>query len=175
MFRWTPEATDEQKQQVAAELRRLPGLLPVLRAGCGWCDGGLLAGALDWPQGCPAELPFDSPVPCLMVDEVAYQGPAVFAHESGGQVRAAGRRGTPGEPAQALGGDLAQRGAAETGCACAMPLRGYTASALAWFHISRHRVPIRAWSTPRAARMGSTSRQWGSFSPLNARQIVGAE
>jgi Stress responsive A/B Barrel Domain len=32
MFRWTPEATDEQKQQVAAELRRLPGLLPVLRA-----------------------------------------------------------------------------------------------------------------------------------------------
>jgi hypothetical protein len=32
MFRWTPEATDEQKQRVAAELRRLPALLPVLRA-----------------------------------------------------------------------------------------------------------------------------------------------
>ena len=32
MFRWTPEATEEQKQQVAAELRRLPALLPVLRA-----------------------------------------------------------------------------------------------------------------------------------------------
>ena len=26
MFRWTAEATDEQKQQVAAELRRLPAL-----------------------------------------------------------------------------------------------------------------------------------------------------
>ena len=32
MFRWTAEATEEQKQQVAAELRRLPALLPVLRA-----------------------------------------------------------------------------------------------------------------------------------------------
>ncbi|HLK76583.1 MAG TPA: Dabb family protein [Streptosporangiaceae bacterium] len=32
MFRWTAEATDAQKQQVAAELGRLPGLLPVLRA-----------------------------------------------------------------------------------------------------------------------------------------------
>jgi len=32
MFRWAAEATDEQKQQVAAELRRLPALLPVLRA-----------------------------------------------------------------------------------------------------------------------------------------------
>ena len=31
MFRWTPEATQEQKQRVAAELRRLPALLPVLR------------------------------------------------------------------------------------------------------------------------------------------------
>ena len=32
MFCWIPEATEEQKQQVAAELRRLPALLPVLRA-----------------------------------------------------------------------------------------------------------------------------------------------
>jgi stress responsive alpha/beta barrel protein len=32
MFRWAAEATEEQKQQVAAELRRLPALLPVLRA-----------------------------------------------------------------------------------------------------------------------------------------------
>jgi hypothetical protein len=31
MFGWAAEATDEQKQQVAAELRRLPALLPVLR------------------------------------------------------------------------------------------------------------------------------------------------
>ncbi len=34
MFRWTPEATEEQKQQVAAELRRLPAQLPVLRDSC---------------------------------------------------------------------------------------------------------------------------------------------
>ena len=32
LFRWTPDATQEQKQRVAAELRRLPALLPVLRA-----------------------------------------------------------------------------------------------------------------------------------------------
>ena len=32
MFRWTAEATQEQKERVAAELRRLPALLPVLRA-----------------------------------------------------------------------------------------------------------------------------------------------
>ena len=32
MFSWTAEVTGEQKQQVAAELRRLPALLPVLRA-----------------------------------------------------------------------------------------------------------------------------------------------
>jgi Stress responsive A/B Barrel Domain len=32
LFRWTPEATAEQKQRVAAELSRLPGLVPSLRA-----------------------------------------------------------------------------------------------------------------------------------------------
>ena len=32
MFRWIPEATQEQKQRVTAELSRLPALLPVLRA-----------------------------------------------------------------------------------------------------------------------------------------------
>jgi Stress responsive A/B Barrel Domain len=32
LFRWTPDATQEQQQRVAAELRRLPALLPVLRA-----------------------------------------------------------------------------------------------------------------------------------------------
>ena len=32
MFRWTPEATQEQKLRVTAELSRLPALLPVLRA-----------------------------------------------------------------------------------------------------------------------------------------------
>jgi Stress responsive A/B Barrel Domain len=32
VFRWTADATEAQKQQVATELMRLPGLLPVLRA-----------------------------------------------------------------------------------------------------------------------------------------------
>ena len=32
MSRWTAEATEEEKQQVAAEFRRLSALLPVLRA-----------------------------------------------------------------------------------------------------------------------------------------------
>jgi Stress responsive A/B Barrel Domain len=32
MFRWTPEATEDAKQRVATELRRLPAMLPVLRA-----------------------------------------------------------------------------------------------------------------------------------------------
>jgi len=31
LFRWTPEATAEQKQRVAAELSRLPALVPSLR------------------------------------------------------------------------------------------------------------------------------------------------
>jgi hypothetical protein len=31
LIRWTPEATAEQKQRVAAELSRLPALLPWLR------------------------------------------------------------------------------------------------------------------------------------------------
>jgi hypothetical protein len=32
LFNWTPEATDEQKERVAAQLGRLPGLIPSLRA-----------------------------------------------------------------------------------------------------------------------------------------------
>jgi hypothetical protein len=31
LFRWAPGATDEQKQRVAAELSRLPALVPSLR------------------------------------------------------------------------------------------------------------------------------------------------
>ena len=31
IIRWTPEATDEAKQRVAAELSRLPALIPSLR------------------------------------------------------------------------------------------------------------------------------------------------
>jgi Stress responsive A/B Barrel Domain len=44
IFRWIAEATEEQKQQVAAELRRLPALLPVLRAYHVGPDLGLVEG-----------------------------------------------------------------------------------------------------------------------------------
>jgi hypothetical protein len=48
MFRWTPEATPEQKQRVAAELRRLPALLPVLRAYHVGADLGLVEGNFEF-------------------------------------------------------------------------------------------------------------------------------
>jgi hypothetical protein len=48
MFRWTPEATAEQKQRVAAELRRLPALLPVLRAYHVGADLGLVQGNFEF-------------------------------------------------------------------------------------------------------------------------------
>jgi Stress responsive A/B Barrel Domain len=48
MFRWAPEATEEQKQQVAAGLRRLPALLPVLRAYHVGPDLGLAGGNFEF-------------------------------------------------------------------------------------------------------------------------------
>jgi Stress responsive A/B Barrel Domain len=48
MFRWTPEAMPEQKQRVAAELRRLPALLPVLRAYHVGADLGLVEGNFEF-------------------------------------------------------------------------------------------------------------------------------
>jgi hypothetical protein len=48
VFRWTAEATEEQKQQVAAVLRRLPALLPVLRAYQVGPDLGLAEGNFDF-------------------------------------------------------------------------------------------------------------------------------
>ncbi len=48
MFRWTPEATQEQKQRVTAELSRLPALLPVLRAYHMGADLGINEGTFDW-------------------------------------------------------------------------------------------------------------------------------
>jgi hypothetical protein len=48
MFRWTPEAAEEQKQRVAAELRRLPALLPVLRAYHVGPDLGLAGGNFEF-------------------------------------------------------------------------------------------------------------------------------
>lgn len=44
---------------------------------------GLLAGALDGPQGRFAELPLDPPVPRLVADEIADQRPAVVAYLAG--------------------------------------------------------------------------------------------
>jgi hypothetical protein len=48
MFRWTPEAAEEQKQRVAAELSRLPALLPVLRAYRMGADLGVNEGNFEW-------------------------------------------------------------------------------------------------------------------------------
>ncbi len=48
MFRWTPEATQEQKDRVAAELRRLPALLPVLRGYDVGADLGLAEGNFEF-------------------------------------------------------------------------------------------------------------------------------
>jgi stress responsive alpha/beta barrel protein len=48
LFRWTPDATQEQKQRVAAELRRLPALLPVLRRYDVGADLGLAEGNFEF-------------------------------------------------------------------------------------------------------------------------------
>ena len=47
-FRWTPEATQEQKQRVAAELARLPALIPSLQAYHLGADLGLNPGNFDF-------------------------------------------------------------------------------------------------------------------------------
>ena len=48
MFRWIPEAAQEQKQRVTAELSRLPALLPVLRAYRMGTDLGVNEGNFEW-------------------------------------------------------------------------------------------------------------------------------
>ena len=48
MFRWIPEATQQQKQRVTAELSRLPALLPVLRAYRMGTDLGVNEGNFEW-------------------------------------------------------------------------------------------------------------------------------
>jgi len=48
MFRWTAEATPEQKQRVPEELGRLPALLPTLRAYRLGADLGLVEGNFDF-------------------------------------------------------------------------------------------------------------------------------
>ena len=48
MFRWTPGATQEQKQRVTTELARLPALVPSLRAYRLGADLGLNPGNFDF-------------------------------------------------------------------------------------------------------------------------------
>jgi hypothetical protein len=48
LFRWIPEATPQQKQQVADELRKLPPLMPGLRAYQAGPDAGIVAGNYDF-------------------------------------------------------------------------------------------------------------------------------
>jgi hypothetical protein len=48
MFRWAPEATQQQKERVATELRRLPALVPTLRSYRVGHDLGLNEGNFDF-------------------------------------------------------------------------------------------------------------------------------
>ncbi len=48
VFTWLPEATDEQKQRVNAELTALPGLIPEVRAYKFGADHGIGAGNADF-------------------------------------------------------------------------------------------------------------------------------
>jgi len=48
LFRWTAEATAEQKQQVQTELRALPPLMTGLRSYHAGADAGLVTGNFDF-------------------------------------------------------------------------------------------------------------------------------
>jgi hypothetical protein len=48
LFAWTPEATSEQKERVAAELGRLPSVIPSIRAFQFGPSAGINPGALDF-------------------------------------------------------------------------------------------------------------------------------
>ncbi len=48
LFRWKPEATDEQKQRVATELAKLPSIVPSLRAFASGPDAGLAQNSFDF-------------------------------------------------------------------------------------------------------------------------------
>jgi len=48
MFRWTPEATEEQKQRAAKELARMPSVVPSLRAFAIGPDVGVNQGNFDF-------------------------------------------------------------------------------------------------------------------------------
>jgi hypothetical protein len=48
LLRWTPEATGEQKERVLAELRKLPALIPSIRALELGPSAGINPGAFDF-------------------------------------------------------------------------------------------------------------------------------
>jgi hypothetical protein len=48
LFAWVPEATDQQKRQVAEELRALPPLLTGLRSFHAGPDAGIIEGNFDF-------------------------------------------------------------------------------------------------------------------------------
>jgi hypothetical protein len=48
LFKWTTEATDEQKQAVAAELSSLPPIVPSIRGFVLGADAGLATGNFDF-------------------------------------------------------------------------------------------------------------------------------
>jgi hypothetical protein len=48
VFRWKPEATEEQRQRVATELSRLPSLIPTLRSYELGSDLGVNEGSFDF-------------------------------------------------------------------------------------------------------------------------------
>ena len=48
LFTWTPEATQDQRRAVAAELRKLPGLIPELRGYDVGPDAGINQGNHDF-------------------------------------------------------------------------------------------------------------------------------
>jgi hypothetical protein len=48
LFKWKPEATDDEKEQVAIELSKLPSVVPSLRAFACGPDAGLAQGNFDF-------------------------------------------------------------------------------------------------------------------------------
>ncbi len=48
MFRWKPEATEEDRQQVATEVAKLPSMVPAIRAFASGRDAGLAEANFDF-------------------------------------------------------------------------------------------------------------------------------
>jgi hypothetical protein len=48
LFRWKPEATEDERQQVATEVAKLPSMVPSIRAFASGPDVGLAEGTFDF-------------------------------------------------------------------------------------------------------------------------------